>query len=1490
MQSRPDSTPSADVESLLAELSRHGVRVAASGGKLRCWGPEDLLHGSLGTRIRDHKAEILSFLDGTGTGTAQEIPALGQTEPPLSTAQTRLWLMEQMHAGAAHHLPFAVEAEGQLDLEALRTALTRIMARHALLRMRISVRDGEPHQRIDPDATPVLHVLDAAEMSEIDVAALVSAEARQPFDLSSAPPLRLTVLRRGGERFILLFTLHHIAADGTSIGILMQEISAFYREAVTGEPVRLPELPVQYGDYAAWERSAEQEARQDALMARWRDRLGFDLPVTRLPVDLRRPAVQSHAGALEPVTLPADLVRRLAGIGGRGGASLSAVLLAAFVLLVHRYTGDRDLVVGTPAANRGRAETEPLVGLFVNPLPIRTAIDPARGFDDLLGRVQAELVGALDAQDVPFERLVETFQPTRDPGASPLFQLKFQLDRATRDTIDLPGVTLRRLPRQGGTARHDLSLDLTEGRDGVSGHVEYCTALFRPESAAAFARHYETLLASIADAPTRPVATLGFLSDDERHRQLVTWNDSAMALDPQERFPALFEAHVEATPDAIATEFLGEDGSRTETYTALNARTNRLAHHLRARGFGPDKVVGIALDRSLDLAAAWLGVLKSGAAYLPLDPAYPPERLAYMISDSGTPLVLTQSHVILPEGTPRLDLDTAWPEGPETNPEPGRDPEDLAYLIYTSGSTGRPKGVEVPHTGLVNLTRDKIRTCELHPGDRVFSFFSFSFDAHIPDFVMSLGAGGRLVFAPAEVCLPGPTLARALRDSRTTHLTITPSALSALPSEDLPDLRMVLVGGEAPSPELVGRWSKGRIFINGYGPTECTVNASMVRCGNGHPVEPTLRPPANKQLHVLDANLELLPVGAPGELCIGGTGLARGYHGRPGQTAAAFVPDPFAGPARRIYRTGDLARRLPDGRIHVLGRIDSQVKIRGYRIEPGEISRACETHPQVATALVVPRSGAGRDLRLVAYLVARGAAPEEAELRAHLMESLPRYMLPDAFVWLDRIPLTVNGKADLKALPEPAAQTTTGRPPEGPTEIALARIFGALLESPDPHAGADFFDLGGTSLMVTRLVAAVEDRLGVKLRALDLFEASSISALAHRIDGDAEPPMPEDWRADLTLADDIRPAAPVAVPPRLPDTVFLTGATGFVGAHVLARLLEDPDRTVLCLLRGDGMASLERRMRGLGLWTPAMADRIVPVSGDLGQAGLGLSPEDRDTVTSRAGTIVHCGAEVHHAKPYRLLRGANVDGTRAVLELAAGMGCPLHHISTLSALDAGEGLVSESDAAADLPPPQGGYNLSKWVAEQLVTRAAANGLPVTIYRLGSVAGSSRTGILNDDDILARQIRGYLASRAAPEGTALVNIMPADYVADAIVTLTGRPDSVGRVFHLAHSTPVPSDMLFAACAAEGAPVRRLPQTEWQSLVTGIAQSQPDHPLFALAGIGGPQGFTGARWPYSCDETRAALGSDVPEPALTDALFRRYVRGLLADRQLEEEAPA
>ncbi|MEM8570015.1 MAG: amino acid adenylation domain-containing protein [Pseudomonadota bacterium] len=1462
----------------LSKLANVGIRISTVGGNLKCYGPQDILSGELGRTIKARKQEILTFLN-TGNSKNTLITTRSEADAPLSAAQTRLWVEETLNQATTHSIPFAIRALGELDVLALDVAFRHLLQRHSVLRMRISLVNGRPIQRVAEEFLAPLVAEPSARLSEEGLQGLTNAEASRRFDLTREGPIRLRLLRRSPTDHVILLTIHHIAVDGTSIEILLRDLAAFYSEEAAGFRTILPELPIQYGDYAAWQASEIEVARQDRQIEFWEKHLGESPPITALRTDHPRPSLQSRSGARCPIRISAGLTDRLREIATNEGASLFALLFAAFNALISRYTGQDELVVGTPSANRGHPEVEALIGLFVNPLPIRTCIRPGLAFDDLLRQTQQNLLDAQDHQDVPFERIVDRIQPFRDASASPLFRLKFQLDRAPKERIDLPGLVLRRLPQDFATAHHDLSLDLVETED-VAGVVTYAAALFDSETVAQIVRHFVQLLEAIAEAPKEQVGELDYLSKAETADLLFNWNCSDRQIDPNLRFAQLFETRAEAQPDAIAVQHVEVGAEVSETYAQLNGRANRLAHALRANGVGPNSVVAIAMDRGPDQVAAWLGVLKSGAAYLPLDPTYPQERLDYMLHDSGAALLLAEAKMSIQESVVRWDIDQSWPDGSDLNPTGFTDPTDLAYVIYTSGSTGIPKGVEVTHEGLANLALDKIRVCQVDENSRVFGFFSFSFDASIPDLVMSLGAGATLLTASAEDVLPGPRMARLLQEWSATHLTITPSALAHLPAVEYRDLRMVLVGGEPPSEEIINRWSSGRTFVNAYGPTETTVNASMTYHKAGHPEEPYLRPSANKKLHVLDANLNLLPVGCEGELCIGGTGLAKGYRNLPEKTASAFVKDPYGSPSDRLYRSGDRAVRHRDGRIQVLGRLDDQVKIRGYLIEPNEVSQTLRTLSGVADAVVAPKRLNG-DLRLVAYLVAQDHTASRDAPMNEVREKLPRHLIPDATVWLESLPLTANGKLDARALPIPDLSKRAGRPLEGEVETQIAAIVGEIVGKSDLTAEDDFFELGGTSLMATRLIVAIEDRFGQQLRAGDLFQASSVAAIAKRISegATAQEKSEAPWRDDLVLPAEIAFSGAADQRSGIPECVLLTGATGFVGSHLLRELLRDPDRTVVCLVRKDP-GSIETALRRFRLWTAGLSHRIICVRGDLSSRGLGLSDKDAEFVQEHVGAVFHCAAEVHHLKPYKTLRDANVGGTIEILRLSARLGFPLNYIGTLSAITAGNEPLDETAKAQGRAAPRSGYDQSKWVAEQLVDQAEARGLPARIFRLGSIVNDRHSGAFNPSDILSRQLQGYLATGKAPGGVALLNVLPADYLATAICNLAGRPDTLGHTFHMCHSKAISSDLLFDAVSQEGHQITRIETSEWQQLLSEVSRGDSSHPLFSLAAIGTPQGFTGETWPYTCETTRSYL-SALPEPEIDLAFLRHSVAAIVAD---------
>ncbi|MBB82910.1 MAG: non-ribosomal peptide synthetase [Deltaproteobacteria bacterium] len=1108
---------SEDIDRLLAQLFRLGVRLEAKGDSLRAFGPKSALDGKLRQEIQDRKAEILATLaarkHSAGSAASASIGTSDRpTNPPLSFAQQRLWFLEQLQPGtSAYNLPLGFTIQGQLEPKALIATLDELIARHEILRTRYVLDEGEAIQVIDEEVqltVPVLDLRDQVDRERAVIAEIRSAAAR-PFDLAAEHPVRAAIHRVGDAHWVVLFTLHHIAADGWSLEILLREISTIYPAKLLGTEASLPDLPVQYADFAVWQRSDAHAQTLDQQLRYWRKQLDGHIPRLQLPTDHTRPRSQNFNGDFVEFEIDRHVADRLRQIGKTRGATLYMTLLAALNVQLLRYTGQRDILVGSPIANRQHAEVESLVGLFVNTLVIRSRLDPKDRFETLVDQVRETTLAAYDHQDLPFELLVEALAPDRDPGIHPLFQVKFRLENAPAQRLEMPGLTLERLRQETVSAKLDLSVDVYETDGGLAGAFEYDRDLFDRTTIERMSAQYAALLEVIASQPTAAIGSLSALTEAEITRQQREWNDSTKSYRDDACYHHLFEDQAAAHPDTLAVRF--DDGcTHTDlTYDALNARANRLARRLIDEGVGPECVVAICLDRSPEMVVAMLGVLKAGGAYLPLDAEYPAERLEYMIEDAAVQLLVGGGQAPKLSGAKMIDLDRFdWSGDDPGNPDVALSPDNLAYLIYTSGSTGRPKGVTIAHRGLVNLTEDKIRKCDVRHGDCVLQFFSFSFDGSVPEFVMTLATGAHLLMAPAETMLPGPELADLLRRNDVTHITLTPSALTALPSGDYPALRMALVGGEAPSPELIREWSQGRNFINAYGPTETTVNASMVYCGNEHPVEPTILPSANKQLYVLDPDLQITPVGVVGELHIGGVGLARGYHNQPALTAERFIPNPFAtgetgehgiGAPPLLYKSGDLAAYLHDGRIKILGRVDHQTKLRGFRIELGEIERNLEAHPAVRAGVVAIREF-GDDRRLVAYAVPKDAPVDPAEIRQFLASKLPHFMLPTTCVWIPELPRTSNDKLDSDALPMPNFTKAERREPRTETEALLVETFASVLALDRVGIDDDFFDLGGHSLLVTRLVALLKNRFDVEVTVMDLFDAPSASSLAQRIE------------------------------------------------------------------------------------------------------------------------------------------------------------------------------------------------------------------------------------------------------------------------------------------------------------------------------------------------------------------------------------------------------
>ncbi|HYO13133.1 MAG TPA: amino acid adenylation domain-containing protein [Thermoanaerobaculia bacterium] len=1060
--------------------------------------------------LRGLAARVDEHREGPGLQAPPIEPVPRESELPLSFAQQRFWFLDRLEPGRQDNIPAALRLRGRVEAGALAGALTEIVRRHEVLRTTFPVVGGEPRQRILPPAPVPLPVVDLSglppEAREREAFGATGAVARLSFDLARGPLLAAALIRLiPEEEHQLAFSIHHIVSDGWSTGILMRELSALYAGLARGrrpEEVPLPELPVQYADYAVWQRRWISGENLERLVAGWRAQLDGVPATLDLPTDFPRPAVQSFRGGHQRWSFGLERTAGLKSLARAEGASLFMVLLAGFAGLLHRLSGQEEVVIGSPVAGRNREEIENLIGAFINMLPLRADLSGDPTVRELIGRVREVSLEAYALQDLPFERLLDWLQPARDLARPPLIQVMLVLQNAPRELLQFPGLTLEPMLARTGTARFELTLWLAEGPEGIGGTLEYGAALFEPATAARLAGRLSTILAGAAEDPDRRLSQLPLLPEEERRQVLVAGNDTDLEVPPLPVYRR-FAEQARRTPGAVAVAFQGEE----LTYAALAERSGRLARRLRALGVRPGALVGLCVQRGLDLPVALLGLLEAGGAYLPLDPAFPADRLAFMLEDSGAVMILTQEHLAgaLPESRARV----VWIEddGPEEEVAPGSGAglDDLAYVLYTSGSTGRPKGVEIPHRAFASFLESMRREPGVDAGHRLLALTSLSFDIAGLELFLPLIVGGRIEIVSSADAGDGLALCRRLRESRVDVVQATPSTWRMLLEAGWrePRLGKALTGGEPLSGDLADRLRERADEVwNVYGPTETTVWSSVLRVEETAAVLPIGRPIGNTQLYVVDPWGNPAPVGVPGELLIGGEGVARGHRGRPALTAERFVPDPFAEgrPGARLYRTGDLARRRGDGVLEFLGRIDHQVKVRGFRIELGEIESRLREHPDVADAVVVARED-----RLVAYVVPfPGAAPAPEALREHLRAGLPEYMVPAAYVPLATLPLTPNRKVDRKALPDPGgvggAEPVRFEEPRTPSERRLAELWSEVLGVPRVGAGDDFFALGGHSIVATRLMFRIRERFGIDLPLRTLFSRPVLRALAEEIE------------------------------------------------------------------------------------------------------------------------------------------------------------------------------------------------------------------------------------------------------------------------------------------------------------------------------------------------------------------------------------------------------
>jgi amino acid adenylation domain-containing protein len=1081
------------------------------------------------------KRELLDLLmkeKSKGSSRTQPIPQrLASDTFPASFAQQRLWLADQMTPGTTvYSIPFARRITGRLNEITLGQSLTEIVRRHENLRATFGMSDGHVVGRIGPAAPVLLQVIDQEglpdALREGKARRWIAKEARHEFDLASGPLLRASLLKVGEDDYIVVLNMHHMISDGWSLGVLLRELALLYQTLALGAPSPLLELRIQYADYAIWQRELLQGEVLQTQLTYWRQRLDGVSGRLELPTDRPRPAAHTSRGATQSLTLPRPLPELLKSLSRQYRVTLFMTMLAAFKALLHRYTGQADLVVGSPIANRSRPELEELMGFFVNTLVLRTELGGDPSFEVLLGRVRETALQAYDHQDLPFERLVQELQPERDHGHPPMFQVMFTVQNVPLPVLDLAGVQASHFECSIETSMFDLTMTVLERSDegetdevNLVAYVEYNTDLFDALTVARMLEHYKNVLGSVAADPHQRLSAIPLMSDTEKRRVLVELNDTSADY-PQDRcLHELFDDQVRRAPDAIAAIFRGQELS----YGELSARANRVAWHLASMGVGPDVMAGIFLDRGFDLPVGLLGILKAGGAYLPLDPNSPQNRLGDIVDDARVAVILTSQRLKdrLPNRRARTVLIDSDPEFLTQSDEslPNRtNVENVAYVIHTSGSAGRPKGVLITHGSLVNHNLAVASEYGLTADDRVLHFASISFDVAAEELFPTWLVGAAVIIPSHARVASRPEFLQLLRLEQSTIVNLPATFWHewvdeiARGAEKLPaaSFRLLIVGSERVSPEKFTMWRKmvddSWTTVNAYGATEATITATIYRpagdeCERSRLNVPVGRPIANARTYILDGQMQPAPVGIPGELHIAGAGLARGYLDRPDLSGERFLPNPFARvPGQRMYRTGDSARFLSDGNIEVLGRIDRQTKIRGFRVEPAEIESVIETHRSVRSTFVMLREDGGQQY-LAGYVV-----PKEnhkltgTELRRFLADRLPDYMIPSSFVILQSIPLTSSGKVDRNALPRPeklpAELEAAHVSPRTKLEATIASIWRDVLGLKELGVNDNFYDLGGHSLYMAEIFSRLQHSLGKELTMVDLFEYPTVASLS----------------------------------------------------------------------------------------------------------------------------------------------------------------------------------------------------------------------------------------------------------------------------------------------------------------------------------------------------------------------------------------------------------
>ena len=1437
---------------------------------------------------------------------------------PLTYGQQAMWVLHQLLPDdISFNVAGAARLNGLLDISALRRAIEKIVERHSALRSTFSMADGRPVQIVHPhwEQEALISVIDAVGWDQESLDGFLQREAYRPFDLENGPLLRVILLARGAQEHLLLLALNHLITDFWSMTLLVQDIYEFYMAELAGREVVLPVIELQAADVALWQEEMLAGSEGADHRAYWHNQLAGELPRLDLPTDRPRPAALTFDGGTESRHFGPDLTEGIKALSAAQGATLATTLLAAFQTLLHRYTGQVDFLVGTVIAGRERPELQDLVGYYINSVAIRADFrseqEQGRGdkqraalpFVEVLGRTRQTMLEAIAHQEYPLPLLADELAAAGtisvDSSRPPLFETMFIMQRAqvmagaglSAFALGLPGarmelgeLTIDSLPLGGLPAQFDLTLMMAEVDGGLTAALHYNTQLFNAETMQRLLTHLEQLLLDVTAVPQRPVNEVTLLTPDEREQLLHAWNETAAPFPQDKSLHQLVSEQAARTPQKTAVSFAGRQWS----YAQLEEHADRLACRLQGMGVGSGSFVALYVERSLEMVAGLLAVLKAGGAYIPLDPDFPADRLLLMLEDAQPSVLLTQKalsgNLALPAGMAVCLIDEFWQEGADDaqaylpahfdGQSQAAAPDDLAYLIYTSGSTGKPKGVQVSHRAAVNFLWSMGREPGISAGDHMLAVTTLSFDIALLELLLPLISGAQVTIASRETAMDGYQLGQLIDQAGISIMQATPATWQLLREAGWSgkDDLTVLCGGEALQPDLA-RYLLDHcgILWNMYGPTETTVWSTICRIDKETDKITIGRPIANTQVYILDERMQPVPKGVVGNLYIGGEGLAQGYLHRPELTAQRFVPNPFD-QGSKLYMTGDLARFLADGRIVFLGRDDFQVKIRGYRIELGDIETAVSRHPAVAQTVCLSRDQKPGIRQLVAYIVPKDqlVVPEASEMRGFLRAQLPDYMIPAHFVVLDALPLLPNGKINRRLLPEPEGKqqevAAAYSPPRYELEEQVAELCAEVLDLDEISIHDSFFDLGGNSLLATRLIFQTREQFQVQIPLRQLFLQPTVAGLSQAIasaqhnghsngngtgkgEGYGERllqqsanggvphqgPLRGMTLAELQAEAVLDPAITTAGLPlakiNKPRHVLLTGATGFVGAFLVRDLLVDTNADVHCLVRGtDEDAALERIKRNMvtyGLWEDAFAARVRALPGDLDKLQFGLTDKQYQDLARRIDIIIHNGALVNFIYAYHDHKAPNVSGTQEVLRLASSERVKaVHFVSTLSVFHTGRHddgqIFFEDDDLEEIGVPFGGYAQSKWVGEKMILTAAERGIPAAIYRPGLVSGDSRSGVWNTADMMSTMMMACTAVGAVPDLDINVDLVPVDYVSKALVTLALNNQPEGQIFNICNPHTMPYNEVLDLFKEAGLPMKAMPFDQWRELLMNMAQ--------------------------------------------------------------------